>query len=187
MLRALWQPGLRAFGRSVVSTAIKRSVSATRCLSTVSAEGLVKQVAAADEETQAAVLAALSAETKKQASLKWMVEELEQEFARADINTDGTLSYNEFQQWAREVVERNHSPGEVKVPATSAQLRALAAQTMVPYVGFGVVDNAMMVMSGEAIDHTLGLMLGLSTLAAAALGNSFSNGAWTRQSVLRDV
>ena len=43
-------------------------------------------------------------------------------------------------------------------------------------MGFGIVDNAMMVMSGEAIDHTLGLMLGLSTLAAAALGNSFSNG-----------
>ena len=92
------------------------------------------------------------------------------------INTDGTLSYREFQQWARDVIERTNSPGEVKVPATGAQLRALAAQTMVPYVGFGIVDNAMMVMSGEAIDHTLGLMLGLSTLAAAALGNSFSNG-----------
>jgi hypothetical protein len=69
----------------------------------------------------------------------------------------------------------------------------------VPYIGFGLVDNSMMVISGEvravacgracrvpllpsaagpaqAIDNTLGVMLGTSALAAAALGNSFSNG-----------
>jgi hypothetical protein len=43
-------------------------------------------------------------------------------------------------------------------------------------MGFGLVDNAMMIMTGEAIDGSLGLLLGLSTLAAAALGNAFSNG-----------
>ena len=45
-----------------------------------------------------------------------------------------------------------------------------------PYVGFGAVDNALMVLTGEAIDSTFGVVLGLSTLAAAALGNAFSNG-----------
>ena len=39
----------------------------------------------------------------------------------------------------------------------------------------GLVDNAMMVMTGEVIDTTLGVVLGLSCLGAAALGNAFSN------------
>ncbi len=46
---------------------------------------------------------------------------------------------------------------------------------MVPYIGFGCLDNAMMVVMGEAIDGSIGLLLGLSTLAAAALGNAVSN------------
>jgi hypothetical protein len=44
-----------------------------------------------------------------------------------------------------------------------------------PFVGFGFVDNGLMVITGEAIDSTLGVALGISTLAAAALGNACSN------------
>ena len=121
----------RVLGRPGVLAAVARSVPphGARCLSSGSGEALAAKVAAADSETQEAVLAALSAETKKQASLKWMVEELEEEFARADINTDGTLSYKEFQQWAREVIERTNSPGALTGldPMTSGLRRSPGA------------------------------------------------------------
>ncbi|KAL1527593.1 hypothetical protein AB1Y20_008980 [Prymnesium parvum] len=136
---------------------------------------LAAQVAASDAATQAAILDALSEDAKRQVGLKYLGE-LEEEFARADINTDGKLSFKEFQLWAKATVERKHAPDEVKLPATPAQLRAVVVQTMVPYMGFGIVDNSMMILSGEAIDNTIGVMFGISTLAAAALGNSFSNG-----------
>merc|ERR1719148_96013 len=60
--------------------------------------------------------------------------------------------------------------------ATNTQLRLLFSRTMAPYIGFGIVDNGLMVISGEVIDLYLGTMLGISTMAAAALGNAFSNG-----------
>jgi len=41
--------------------------------------------------------------------------------------------------------------------------------------GFGFLDNFVMLVAGAAIEDHLGLMLGLSTLAAAALGNLVSD------------
>ena len=38
------------------------------------------------------------------------------------------------------------------------------------------VDNSLMIISGDAIDGYLGFYFGISTMAAAALGNAFSNG-----------
>ena len=38
------------------------------------------------------------------------------------------------------------------------------------YSGFGFLDNLIMIMAGEYIDLTLGATLGISTMAAAALG-----------------
>ena len=37
------------------------------------------------------------------------------------------------------------------------------------------VDNSLMVLSGDLIDSTIGVTLGITTLAAAALGNAMSN------------
>ena len=58
--------------------------------------------------------------------------QLEEEFAKADYNADGKLSFNEFRQWAREAVTRQGQPDASDVPPTRGQLRALALQTMVP-------------------------------------------------------
>ena len=44
-------------------------------------------------------------------------------------------------------------------------------------VGFGFMDQALMIVAGNAIDCTLGVTLGLSTLTAAAFGAMVSNGA----------
>lgn len=37
-------------------------------------------------------------------------------------------------------------------------------------VGFGFMDNLVMIQAGDMIDSTIGVTLGLSTLTAAAFG-----------------
>lgn len=44
-----------------------------------------------------------------------------------------------------------------------------------PFVGFGFLDNLIMILAGEYIDHTLGVTLSISTMAAAGLGNAISD------------
>mmetsp|Transcript_12824 Transcript_12824/g.38497 ORF Transcript_12824/g.38497 Transcript_12824/m.38497 type:complete len:301 (-) Transcript_12824:200-1102(-) len=58
---------------------------------------------------------------------------------------------------------------------TALQLRRYFLQKMLPMVGFGFVDNCIMLTAGDAIDQTLGATLQISTLAAAGLGNLVSD------------
>ncbi|GAB4820023.1 hypothetical protein N2152v2_007069 [Parachlorella kessleri] len=51
------------------------------------------------------------------------------------------------------------------------QLLAVAIASGLPFVGFGFVDNLVMLVAGEQIDLAFGTRLGISTLASAALGN----------------
>ena len=60
---------------------------------------------------------------------------------------------------------------------SSRELRALFLSSALPFVGFGLMDQTVMLWSGNAIDVTLGVMFGLSTLAAAAYGQICSNAA----------
>jgi Transmembrane protein 65 len=48
--------------------------------------------------------------------------------------------------------------------------------TAIPMVGFGFMDQTLMLQAGNAIDCTLGVTLGISTLSAAAIGQIVSNG-----------
>lgn len=50
-------------------------------------------------------------------------------------------------------------------------LRLLALQRGVPFIGFGLIDNAIMIVSGDYIEMSIGLSLGIGTMTAAALGN----------------
>jgi hypothetical protein len=54
-------------------------------------------------------------------------------------------------------------------------MKALFLVNTLPFVGFGVLDNMIMILAGEYIDTTLGIYLGISTMAAAALGNTISD------------
>jgi len=54
------------------------------------------------------------------------------------------------------------------------QLRQLFTINTIPFIGFGFLDNAIMVLAGEYIDQSLGTLLCISTMAAAALGNIIS-------------
>mmetsp|Transcript_28606 Transcript_28606/g.77068 ORF Transcript_28606/g.77068 Transcript_28606/m.77068 type:complete len:278 (+) Transcript_28606:155-988(+) len=119
------------------------------------------------------VLKGLPEEARKRVGMSWAVTALEDEFAKADANRDGTLTYEEFSRWGRELVR--DGPSASSEEATPTQLFHHVLRCSVPCIAFGMVDNGLMVISGEAIDSTLGVLLGISTMAAAALGNAMSN------------
>lgn len=55
------------------------------------------------------------------------------------------------------------------------QLRMLALASALPFVGFGFLDNFLMIIFGEVIDQSLCVAMGFSTMAAAAIGNTLSD------------
>ena len=66
--------------------------------------------------------------------------------------------------------------GATTVPEPSfSDLRLVALQQAIPFVGFGIMDNAILIMAGDAIDTSLGVLLGISTMCAAAIGNIVSD------------
>lgn len=58
---------------------------------------------------------------------------------------------------------------------TNSELWRLAIQQGLPFVGFGFLDNFIMIVAGESIETFLGASLVISTMAAAALGNTLSD------------
>uniref|UniRef100_A0A0N5AIC5 Transmembrane protein 65 n=1 Tax=Syphacia muris TaxID=451379 RepID=A0A0N5AIC5_9BILA len=58
---------------------------------------------------------------------------------------------------------------------TKEQIRQLFLVNLAPFIGFGILDNMIMIFAGEYIDHTIGVWLSISTMAAAALGNIISD------------
>lgn len=45
----------------------------------------------------------------------------------------------------------------------------------VPFIGFGFLDNFFMIIAGDYIESTIGVYMCMSTMAAAALGNTISD------------
>ncbi|XP_076611094.1 transmembrane protein 65 [Chaetodon auriga] len=60
-------------------------------------------------------------------------------------------------------------------PPTAAQIRYVLLHNAIPFVGFGFLDNAIMIAAGTQIELSIGVTLGISTMAAAALGNLVSD------------
>ena len=70
------------------------------------------------------------------------------------------------------------APPKVTHRIKRAALWRLALATSVPMVGFGFADNAIMLVAGEAIDNLdVWRRIGWSTMAAAGVGNLFSDAA----------
>eukprot|EP01012_Entosiphon_sulcatum_P020556 TRINITY_DN2548_c0_g1_i4.p1 TRINITY_DN2548_c0_g1~~TRINITY_DN2548_c0_g1_i4.p1 ORF type:complete len:244 (+),score=24.12 TRINITY_DN2548_c0_g1_i4:435-1166(+) len=97
-----------------------------------------------------------------------------------DLNLDGKISKWEFEHWLHrtsqqiESIHPDPNPRAVELPS-KRQLRLAALTTGIPYVGFGFLDNCILICAGESIDRTVGAALGLSVLASAALGNTLSD------------
>jgi len=59
-----------------------------------------------------------------------------------------------------------------------------------PFIGFGFLDNFIMICAGDYIELTIGAGIGISTMAAAGLGNAVSDvagvgSAWYVESLVR--
>lgn len=61
------------------------------------------------------------------------------------------------------------------VSVSRLQVRQLALYTAVPMIGFGFMDNMIMIIAGDVIENSIGLTFGLSTLCAAGFGNLISD------------
>jgi hypothetical protein len=125
-------------------------------------------------EKAAEILAKLPVEQRRSVALAWALTELEEEFLKADRDKDGKLSYAEFKTWALSVIHTGPKLSTTERPERR-QLFAVAIVAFVPFVGFGAVDNGLMVIFGDVLDSTMGLWFGCSMLASAALGNAISN------------
>ncbi|XP_019638788.1 PREDICTED: transmembrane protein 65-like [Branchiostoma belcheri] len=71
--------------------------------------------------------------------------------------------------------ESQEGQGNPSIRPTSRQLWLVATHNILPFIGFGFLDNAVMLVAGDYIDVTIGTALGISTLAAAGLGNLLSD------------
>lgn len=58
---------------------------------------------------------------------------------------------------------------------THLQLKRLFVHAAIPMVAFGFVDNTVLIYAGDFIDNTMGVRFALPTLAAAAMGQVFSD------------
>lgn len=109
---------------------------------------------------------------------------------KADINEDGVLTKEEIKAWlqsrhrnhpemlenaVRYVVEERIEPSAGPVKLTSTQIRQHIIKMSIPFVGFGFLDNVIMIVSGNEIESYFGASLGISAMAAAGLGNTLSD------------
>lgn len=120
-------------------------------------------------------------------TLEWFGKEhVAREVAAADIDKDHVISPKDFDHWfsnalKRKAAESSADPSASDKSAATAcgpvPLSALffvALEAGLPFVGFGFLDNATMILAGDAIDHSLGFYLGCSVMASAAMGNVVS-------------
>ncbi|VEU40932.1 unnamed protein product [Pseudo-nitzschia multistriata] len=66
-------------------------------------------------------------------------------------------------------------PQHVFEKLTKQQVRSIVLSSAIPMVGFGFMDNFVMITVGSAIDNSLGVHLGLATMTAAAMGQVVSD------------
>jgi tRNA-specific adenosine deaminase 1 len=128
----------------------------------------------------------MSPDGRRALTVAGVAETLEVNPQTADLNRDGYVSEREMVTWMRLATAERHSmmaaeekerdrTNQVVIPPTKRQLLLYALSVGIPFIGFGMMDNAIMILAGEYIDITLGATFGLSLLASAALGNLISD------------
>ena len=98
-------------------------------------------------------------------------------FDRADENRDGVLTAKEFENFVKPIrLKRTMQTLDGAAdPPSKAQLRQLMICTAIPFVGFGFLDNFIMLTAGDYIECQLGSAFHITTLCAAGLGNTLSD------------
>ena len=127
----------------------------------------------------------VSGKHKRQIAIDTIVDELDIR-TEADRNSDGVVTSEELKAFISKLkgdassssFQKSSESGEASLGTgvpDATQLRNLFVVNAVPFVGFGFMDNAVMLMAGDYIGARLGTAFGISTMAAAALGNMFSD------------
>ncbi|OQR81079.1 hypothetical protein ACHHYP_16795 [Achlya hypogyna] len=123
-------------------------------------------------EQKEAVIARVLATHKKDFNL-------EKHFADADVNKDGLLTTVEFHSY---ITSRflpktmADSLGHSSLERPSArQLRLVMLASGIPFIGFGVVDNLLMLTAGDFLEENLRTLMPISVLATAGLANCVSD------------
>lgn len=76
----------------------------------------------------------------------------------------------------KEISSIRENMGKPTIREPSEQhLKLHAFAQGIPFIGFGIMDNAILIVAGEQIDVHMGVTLGISTLCAAAIGNIISD------------
>eukprot|EP01134_Creolimax_fragrantissima_P006094 CFRG6094T1 len=86
----------------------------------------------------------------------------------------GSRCINILKRPRRYVSTGNASSVIVKEP-TRRQIYTHALTAAIPMIGFGFMDNMVMITAGEFIDASLGVRFGLSTITAAGFGQCISD------------
>jgi len=90
-----------------------------------------------------------------------------------DLNKEErSLLLIEIEKYNKKEIDANSNDSS---NITNDQAMTLFFINCVPFIGFGFFDNLIMIVAGEYIDLKLGMVFGISTMAAAALGNLISD------------
>lgn len=106
---------------------------------------------------------------------------LDSEFlARQFINTLTTDEREIIKQELLKIEKENNEISELNTgkpvsDITFNQLFMVCLQNGLPFIGFGFIDNFLMIVAGDMIETYIGIFLPISTMAAAGLGNGFSD------------
>jgi len=94
------------------------------------------------------------------------------DFDSVDKDQSGSISRSEFRRYLTKVHHRTLESGS---DPTRRQLALFALNSALPMVVFGFLDNSIMIVGGDVVDDLVGATFRLSTLACAALANTFAD------------
>lgn len=95
------------------------------------------------------------------------------EFQSIDQDDSRTISRQEFRRY---IAEKLPEIQDADAPCpTRRQLVLFGLNSAIPFVVFGFLDNSIMILGGDVVDDLIGSTLQLSTLACAAVANTFAD------------
>lgn len=101
-------------------------------------------------------------------------------FDSVDENQDGVLQRQEFSRFFSCYSRKTTSSldgldDDVVEPPTQRQLFYFGLNSAIPFVVFVFLDNSIMIIGGDIVDDMIGSAFKLSTLACAAVANTFAD------------
>lgn len=93
----------------------------------------------------------------------------------ASVDTRTAEEWAKAREGAEEAAAADEVAQGLVPPPTRQQMLRLHVRSAVPFVGFGFFDNMIMLTVGGAIENTIGVALGLTSLAAAGMGQMVSD------------